>query len=252
MKCTTANWNDVAYAIPRTKLDEYKERDDLKQSRVYFLFDTSYETGKGIVVYRTSQMENAHYIRNSVLEQVVLEAIENLSDFVRCYEWMFLYLIERQKVVGLQENTRHLERTLEANRSRVKAIDNAIAKLFESNIEGKISDERFLKLTANYESEQKQLEAEIKEVEAALSKSEQAKTDLRLLLKGLRDFTEVKKLTPEIVNTLIKRIEVHNSEKRDGHKLVKVDIYFTAVGMINLPTEKEISEIMKEMQKKSA
>ena len=193
-----------------------------------------------------------HYIRDKVLEQVVLEAIENLSDFVRCYEWVFLYLIERQKTVGIQENTRHLERTLEANRSRVKAIDKAIAKLFESNIEGKISDERFMKLTANYESEQKQLEAEIKEAEAALTKSEQAKTDLRLLLKGLRDFTEVRKLTPEIVNTLIKRIEVHNSEKRDGHKFVKVDIYFTAVGMINLPTENEISEIMKEMQKKSA
>jgi len=106
-----------------------------------------------------------------------------------------------------------------------------------------------MKLTANYESKQKQLEAEIKEAEAALSKSEQAKTDLRLLLKSLRVFTEVRKLTPEIVNTLIKRIEVHNSKKRDGHKFVKVDIHSTAVVMINLPTEKEIYEIMKEMQK---
>ena len=68
-----------------------------------------------------------HYNRDKVLEQVVLEAIENLSDLVRCYEWVFLYLIERQKAVGIQEKTRHLEHMLEANRNRVKAIDNAIA-----------------------------------------------------------------------------------------------------------------------------
>ena len=72
--------------------------------------------------------------------------------------------------------------------------------------------------------------------------------DLHMLLKGLREFTEVRELTPTIVNTLIRRIEVHSKEKRDGHSYVKVDIYFTAAGMITIPSEKEIQEIMATIQ----
>lgn len=50
IKCTLANWTGIAYKIPRTELDKCKERDDLKQSGVYFLFGTSDQTGK-LVVY---------------------------------------------------------------------------------------------------------------------------------------------------------------------------------------------------------
>ena len=70
-----------------------------------------------------------------------------------------------------------------------------------------------------------------------------------MLLKGLREFTEVKELTPELVNTLIQRIEVHNSDRSSGKIRVKVDIYFTAAGMIDLPTEKELEKLMQEYQK---
>ena len=193
-----------------------------------------------------------HFIRNVVLERIVLEAISGLSDFVKCYESVFLYLVEKQSAAGLQSDVKKLKAKLEADHSRVKAIDKAIEKLFESNVEGKISDERFVKMTASYEAEQKQLETEIAKAEEALAKSEQTQVDLRLLLKGLREFTEIRELTPEIVNTLINRIEVHNNDKSSGHCFVKVDIYFTAVGMIDIPTEKELEELMDEMRKKIA
>ena len=77
---------------------------------------------------------------------------------------------------------------------------------------------------------------------------EKERTDLHALLKGLREFTEIRELTPELVNTLIRRIEVHNSDRSNGHVRVKVDIYFTAVGMIDLPAEDELKALMKEMQ----
>lgn len=71
---------------------------------------------------------------------------------------------------------------------------------------------------------------------------------MRLLLKTLRELTDFKELTPTIVNLLIQRIEVHNNDKSSGHCYVKVDIYFTAVGMIVIPDEKEISEIISKIQ----
>ena len=72
--------------------------------------------------------------------------------------------------------------------------------------------------------------------------------DLRLALSTLQEMTDIKELTPTLVNSLIERIEVHNSDKSSGHSYVKVDIYFTAVGMIDIPTEKEILATMEEIR----
>lgn len=82
-----------------------------------------------------------------------------------------------------------------------------------------------------------------------LESTQQQEVDLRQLLRALREFTEVKQLTPEMVDTLIQRIEVHSKEKVNGRNRVKVDIYFTAVGMVSIPTETEIKAAMEEIQR---
>ena len=79
-----------------------------------------------------------------------------------------------------------------------------------------------------------------------LQDAEQTKVDLGLLMKALRDYTDIRQLTPEIVNALIRRIEVHNKDK--VAKKVKVDIYFTAVGLFSVPTEKEMLSAMEEIR----
>lgn len=69
IKCTLANWTGVAYKIPRTELDKCKERDDLKQSGVYFLFGTSDETGKGVVyIGQAGARKNGEGILNRLQE----------------------------------------------------------------------------------------------------------------------------------------------------------------------------------------
>ena len=73
--------------------------------------------------------------------------------------------------------------------------------------------------------------------------------DVRLLLAGLREYSSVEKLTPEVVNKIIKRIEVHNSEVVDGHKQVQIDIYFTDAGLVDLATDKETLAIAQAAQK---
>ena len=81
-----------------------------------------------------------------------------------------------------------------------------------------------------------------------MENANQKVTDLRLLLRTLREMTEINELTPTLVNSLIERIEVHNNDKSSGHCYVKVDIYFTAVGMIDIPTEQEILAMMEEIR----
>lgn len=190
-----------------------------------------------------------HYIRNVVLEKIVLEAVSSLADYVRCYESVFLYFLAMQNNAEHQINLKVLRQSIDKGEQRIRQIDKAIEELFEANICGKITDERFIKMTASYEKEQKNLTASVENWKLELENAQQQKVDLRQLLRALREFTEVKQLTPELVNTLIQRIEVHRKEKVNGRNRVKVDIYFTAVGIVNIPTETEMKAAMEEIQR---
>ena len=189
-----------------------------------------------------------HYIRDIVLEQLVLEAVSDLSDFVRCYEPVFLYLLAKKNNAMRQKEYQQLQKAMENGTKRIAEIDRLIEKVFEQNAGGILSDERFAKMLQSYEKEQKSLTQEVSENQQTLQNAEQRVMDLRLILRTLREITDIKELTPTLVNSLIERIEVHNSDKSSGHSHVKVDIYFTAVGMIDIPTEKEILATMEEIR----
>ena len=188
------------------------------------------------------------YIRDIVLERLALEAVSDLSDFVRCYEPVFLYMLAKKNNAIRQKEYRQLQQAVENGTRRIAEIDRLIEKVFEQNAGGILSDERFAKMLQNYEKEQKALTLEVEENRQTLQNAEQRVMDLRLVLRTLRETTDIKELTPTLVNSLIERIEVHNSDKSSGHSHVKVDIYFTAVGMIDIPTEKEILTTMEEIR----
>lgn len=71
---------------------------------------------------------------------------------------------------------------------------------------------------------------------------------MKMLYQGLMEFTEMKELTPVMVNKLIERIEIHNNGKKHSHNNVKVDIYFTAIGLFDVPTEQELVKAVKEIK----
>lgn len=97
-----------------------------------------------------------------------------------------------------------------------------------------------------YENEQKRLIAVVEESEKQLAELQKKTVDLKMLREGLREFTDMKELTPLVVNKLIERIEIHNNEKKHSHNTVKVDIYFTAVGLFSVPTEQELLKLFEE------
>ena len=155
---------------------------------------------------------------------------------------------EKTRILDLKR----MQHTVENNRKRIKEIDRLIERIYEDNVNGKISDERFMKMNGNYEAEQHSLIAETEALEAELAKEEKKKTDLRLLFKTVRECTDIKSLTPELVNSLIRRIEIHAPEKIDGKKHVAVDIYFTGVGLFTIPNENDLEAIISEMTQKTA
>lgn len=152
-------------------------------------------------------------------------------------------MIGKQQSAGKDQNIRSVKSDIAAGKHRIDEIDRLIAKLYEDNFAGKLSDERYSRMAAKYEKEQAELLQSVSTKEKELAELERESVDIRLLLAGLREYSGMETLTPEVVNKIIKRIEVHNSEMLNGHKRVGIDIYFTGVGLVDLATIKEMLAI---------
>lgn len=191
-----------------------------------------------------------HFIRNVVLEEMVLETVKAAAKYITEYEPVFLYLYAKQHDLSRAQSMKAAKLKLEQSKRRIKEIDKLISAVFEQHVLGKLSDDRFMKMSADYEQEQKDLISYVAETETAIATAEQEKVDLRSFLAAIRECTELTALTPTIVNTLIQKIEVFNSEKgADGKKHVPIKIHFRAAGIITIPDEKEILAAMEEIRK---
>ncbi|MBQ3055512.1 MAG: recombinase family protein [Oscillospiraceae bacterium] len=188
-----------------------------------------------------------HYIRDIVLRQLVLETIQKVAEFVQGFEPVFVYLFAKKNAEGREKNIRAMKIKAEQSKKRIAELDKLIERIYTDNVMGKISDERFAIMSSNFEAEQKELRESLSNLEQSIVDAETEKVDMKRFLETIRECTDLKELTPAIVNTLIKRIEVHNSIVVDGVKRVPIDIHFTAVGLISLPDEKELLELIEEI-----
>jgi hypothetical protein len=213
----------------------------VKRSQEHFVC-SNYKSGRGSC--------QIHFIRDVVLERIVLEAIQGLANFVRCYEPVFLYLMETKNIATRKADRLKLQNAIETGKHRIEELDVIMSRIYEDNILGKLSDERYMRMSAGYEKEQKDLIQSIAGSEQRLKEMEQTSVDLKQLLTALREATDIVELNQTLVNKLIQRIEVHGNEKKHSRNGVKIDIYFTAVGMVSVPDEKEILRIMEAIQAK--
>lgn len=176
----------------------------LKKNQEFFRC-ANYKDGRGSC--------SIHYIRDVVLEMIVKDAVSELADFVRCYEPVFLYL-QAQKHSEFEKNqVKKLKTAIESGKKRIADLDKLFLRIYEDNILGKLSDDRYIRMASEYEAEQKELIALVESSEKELEKTNQATVDMKMLSQGLREFTDMKELTPTVVNKLIQRIEIHKNEK---------------------------------------
>ncbi len=191
-----------------------------------------------------------HYIRNVVLERMVLKLIREAAEYITEYEPVFLYLYSKQHQLNKANNLKAAKQELEKNKKRIAALDKLIEAAFEKNVLGTLRDDLFERMTANYEKEQRELIQAVAEAEQRLGNAEQDNIDLRAFLSIIRKCTDLKELTPELVNRLITKIEVFDSTKdENGKKHVPIKVHFIGVGVIVIPDGKTILETYEEIRK---
>jgi len=118
--------------------------------------------------------------------------------------------------------------------------------IYEDHVLGKLSDERFQIMSSDYEAEQLQLKESVLRMEADVAKGEEITADFQAFLTNVRKYTDVEELTPTILNEFIQRIDVHAPDKSSGKRIQQIDIFYNAVGVIDIPTPEEMEVLRAE------
>lgn len=165
-----------------------------------------------------------------------MENVKQVISYIQNFEDLF---IQSKREASIEEQEKQIiayKKQLEQYQKRIIDIDNVIKHIYEDNISGKITDERFMTLSNDYENEQKDLKEKITQLNTDISKAEQEELDITTFIDKVRKYTNIKKLTPEIVNELIDKILIHQQVIVDGKKFQQIDIYYSGVGIISIPT----------------
>lgn len=175
-----------------------------------------------------------HYLRESVLYDIVLEQVQTMLAYLQSFESDFVKSLVDKSARDKKKEIASRRKKLEANKMRISELDGIFKRIYEDNISGKLSDERFAKLSADYEREQKQLIKDIEALENELNQEAEQVDNVEYFLSIVRQYTEIKEISARVVNDLIDKIKVHAVDKSSGQRIQRIDIYYTAVGLIDV------------------
>ncbi|ANU42288.1 recombinase [Flavonifractor plautii] len=215
----------------------YSATNNYKREQAYF-FCSGYR--------KNTDLCSAHYIREKVVAQLVLEGLQRLLWYVQVYEERFAQ--EQMERFGLQEKKALTakRRELDKAKQRVSEIDQLIQKSYEDMSKGLLSEERFATLSLSLEAEQKQLKMAIPAMEASLDVTTDKAADLQRFIERARQVTRLTELTPEIVHEFIEKIIVSKPNKVDGKRHQRLDIHYNTIGLWCAPSPEEMEKLFQE------
>ena len=179
---------------------------------------------------------STHYVRVDFLEEVVLGEIRRLTKFASLYEDEFVKAVIGHSQQAEQTDRKLKEKELQTLLARDEELDGLFERIYEDNVSGKLSDDRFAKMSRRYEDEQKELSEKIKKLRSEIEKQSSRSMTTDMFIGLVRKYTRARKLTPRMLNELVEKIEVFNAEKIDGVWEQRLRIHYNCVGTIEIPT----------------
>ena len=175
-----------------------------------------------------------HYIRECVLDEVVLEDLRRVTAMAReCPEEFAAYIGSRQSA-EIQREIRRQEKELAAMRKRKAELDAIFKKLYEDSVLSRITTEQFQMLSSSYTEEQNQIAAGIPQKEADIQRLRETVSGTDGFLDKAKRYMDITELTPELLRLFIEKIVVHEKEvKWSKHAPQTVEIYYNGIGFID-------------------
>lgn len=176
-----------------------------------------------------------HRIRVNDLKEVILQDLRKICEYVAFHEKEFIENYLKSTTAEQQKAQAKAKSELSKTTARIEEINGIIRKLYEDNVKGKMTDERFDFLAKSYETEQTELRAKTEELKKIIAATEQDNDNLKKFLKIVEHYLCIEELTPEILHSFIDKIYIDEAEIFDGKKMQGVRIVYNFVGAIVLP-----------------
>ena len=183
----------------------------------------------------------AHFIQSKVVEKLVLEDIRRVTAYARNNTQEFLQAVNKRSEREMQKIQAENQANLDKALRRVSEIDIIIKKLYEDNVTGKISDERFEKLTETYETEQADLRQTIDFLRKEIAVNRDESEAVTRFMKLVQKYTDIEELDAEIVRTFIEKIYVYEAVQDGDRRKQQLQIVYNCVGVIDIPEEKSLA-----------
>ena len=182
----------------------------------------------------------AHFIRTALLTAGVLSNLRKVTSYAAKHEARFMKLLIEQNEDGDRRRNAAKKKALEAAEKRIAELSAIFKRLYEDSVTGRISDERFTELSADYEAEQKELKERAARLREELSKAQEATANAEKFMNVVRRHTTIEELTPTLLREFVEKIVVHESVALDGKRRGKlrrqeIEIYYSFVGKVELP-----------------
>ena len=182
----------------------------------------------------------AHFIRTDLLTAGVLSNLRKVTSYAAKHEARFMKLLIEQNEDGDRRRNAAKKKELEAAEKRIAELSAIFKRLYEDSVTGRISDERFTELSADYEAEQKELKERAARLREELSKAQEATANAEKFMNVVRRHTTIEELTPTLLREFVEKIVVNESVALDGKRRGKlrrqeIEIYYSFVGKVELP-----------------
>ncbi len=174
----------------------------------------------------------SHYITLHAIEDIVLYDLQRVLGMAKGQETEFVSMLQEKNKKMTKSDLSEKAKECDEAEKRIAVLDRIIQNLYEDKVSGTLSEERFIKLSKNYESEQAELTDKVKFLKDELMAVQKETADINKFMRLIKRYTEITELNAEIVRTFIDKIYVHKGEKAQGGHRQTIEIIYNCVGAI--------------------
>ena len=198
------------------------------------------------------KMCSCHYITLEQVNAVVLGDIRRHASLAAADTQRYAEYLARISRQGHTTDKSAWEKELTEANSRLAQLDTLLRRIYEDNVFGRLSDDRYAAMSASYEAETKQLKTRATELQGLLTKAKDQSNGIEEFARQVAQYTDITELSEELVHTLIERVVVHEKEKIGPRQTMRIEIYYRFIGNVDDGTGQRLEALKGKKGRKAA